>query len=109
MKKYIVSYGVDLSHLHETCVVNTLKAAKGVACCVYLEGSSFSISSIEEGSSHAENLWNSKQQKALDNIRAKNNYRAKKGYALLSENSCRFSLFNGETKKELNERMKDEG
>jgi hypothetical protein len=71
----------------------------------YAEGHAFNMSRIEEGSSMADNLWNSKGQIKLDAERKRGAYMRKHNRVPPSDTECRYSLFNGEGAIERRERM----
>tara|TARA_R110000851_G_C12963243_1_gene554495 strand:+ start:440 stop:835 length:396 start_codon:yes stop_codon:yes gene_type:complete len=109
MKKYtyIVSYGVNLSHLHDSTTCDSLARASGLAELNWSEGNAWQVSRVtgDINFGETEKLWNSKKQDDLDKARKSNIYRKSKGYALTDEKECRYSLFNHESKTDRKERL----
>ena len=104
---YIISYGVDLSHLHDSVTCANLKCALGLAEYNWSEDNAWRISRVNGGieCGETEHLWNSKKQEILDKARKGNIYRKSKGYALTDEQECRYSLFNNESIADRKERL----
>jgi len=104
---YIVSFGVDMSHLHDSTTCTTLKCALGLAEYNWSEGNAWQISRVSGDISpgKTEHLWDSKKQETLDKARKGNTYRKSKGYALKDEQECRYSLFNHESKADRKKRL----
>ena len=101
---YIVSHGVNLSHLHDSTTCRTLKCALGLAEYNWSEGKAWQVARIDNAAS-LKIMWNSKSQESLDLKRKKNMYRKSKGYKLLPIKENRFSLFNQESNADRKERL----
>jgi hypothetical protein len=100
---YIVSHGVNLSHLHDTTTCRTLKCALGLAEYNWSEGKAWQVTRIDNAETKI--VWNSKRQESLDLTRKRNIYRKSKGYKLLPIKESRFSLFNQESNADRKERL----